>query len=154
MRMVRSTWTDPIQQNSSIQDYHDPYEMLKVLNKKCCETQSVGFFITHEGGKELARVGGGRGGWVLLKRITKCCRIVSHNWHFSLFLTGVFSPPNGGELRMQQSGLPHHSAVRNEHHMYGPGGVTPERGMILPFQPLSIAFSEISYYVDMPAVCC
>jgi hypothetical protein len=30
--------------------------MLKVLNKKCCETQSVGFFITHEGGKELARV--------------------------------------------------------------------------------------------------
>jgi len=64
---------------------------------------------------------------------------------------GVFSPPNGGELRMQQSGLPHHSAVRNEHHMYGPGGVAPERGMILPFQPLSIAFSEISYYVDMPA---
>jgi ABC-type multidrug transport system ATPase subunit len=64
---------------------------------------------------------------------------------------GVFSPPNGGELRMQQSGLPHHSAVRNEHHMYGPGGVAPEHGMILPFQPLSIAFSEISYYVDMPA---
>ncbi len=72
-----STRKDPIQQNSSIQDYQDPYEMLKVLDKKCCETQSVGFFITH-GGKELDRVGGGRGGWVLLKRITKCCRIVSH----------------------------------------------------------------------------
>lgn len=61
--MVMSTWTDPIQKNSSIQDYHDPYEMLKVLNKKCCETQSVGFFITHEGGKELAREVAGVGGY-------------------------------------------------------------------------------------------
>lgn len=30
-------------------------------------------------------------------------------------------------------------------------GLAPKRGMILPFQPLSIAFDNISYYVDMPA---
>jgi hypothetical protein len=29
----------------------------------------------------------------------------------------------------------------------------PGRGMILPFEPLSMSFSEINYYVDMPAVC-
>lgn len=28
----------------------------------------------------------------------------------------------------------------------------PKRGMILPFQPLSITFEDIKYYVDMPAV--
>ena len=26
------------------------------------------------------------------------------------------------------------------------------RGMVLPFQPLSLAFSNVNYYVDMPAV--
>lgn len=26
------------------------------------------------------------------------------------------------------------------------------RGMVLPFEPLSISFDSISYYVDMPAV--
>lgn len=28
----------------------------------------------------------------------------------------------------------------------------PRRGMILPFQPLSLAFDHVNYYVDMPAV--
>jgi len=28
-----------------------------------------------------------------------------------------------------------------------------KKGMVLPFEPLSIAFDDISYYVDMPAVC-
>jgi len=28
----------------------------------------------------------------------------------------------------------------------------PRRGMVLPFQPLSLAFDHINYYVDMPAV--
>lgn len=28
----------------------------------------------------------------------------------------------------------------------------PRRGMVLPFQPLSLAFNHINYYVDMPAV--
>jgi hypothetical protein len=27
-----------------------------------------------------------------------------------------------------------------------------QRGMILPFTPLSISFDDVSYYVDMPAV--
>jgi hypothetical protein len=27
-----------------------------------------------------------------------------------------------------------------------------KRGMVLPFQPLSLAFSHVNYYVDMPAV--
>lgn len=29
----------------------------------------------------------------------------------------------------------------------------PGRGMVLPFEPLSMSFNEINYYVDMPAVC-
>ncbi|KAG2591321.1 ABC transporter G family member 38-like [Panicum virgatum] len=29
--------------------------------------------------------------------------------------------------------------------------ISPGRGMILPFEPLSMSFSEINYYVDMPA---
>ena len=27
------------------------------------------------------------------------------------------------------------------------------KGMILPFQPLSLAFHNVNYYVDMPTVC-
>lgn len=30
--------------------------------------------------------------------------------------------------------------------------VNEKRGMILPFQPLSISFDDVSYFVDMPAV--
>lgn len=32
-------------------------------------------------------------------------------------------------------------------------GYAPGRGMVLPFEPLSMSFNEINYYVDMPAVC-
>lgn len=28
----------------------------------------------------------------------------------------------------------------------------PKRGMVLPFQPLSLAFNHLNYYVDMPLV--
>lgn len=28
----------------------------------------------------------------------------------------------------------------------------PKKGMLLPFQPLSLVFDHINYYVDMPAV--
>lgn len=31
-------------------------------------------------------------------------------------------------------------------------GVAPKRGMTLPFQPLSISFDDVHYFVDMPAV--
>jgi hypothetical protein len=39
-------------------------------------------------------------------------------------------------------------------HMNASVRITPGRGMILPFEPLSMSFNEINYYVDMPAVCC
>ena len=28
----------------------------------------------------------------------------------------------------------------------------PKRGMVLPFQPLSLEFNHVNYYVDMPVV--
>ena len=28
----------------------------------------------------------------------------------------------------------------------------PRRGMVLPFEPLSLTFNHVNYYVDMPAV--
>lgn len=31
-------------------------------------------------------------------------------------------------------------------------GVAPQRGMILPFTPLTMSFDSINYYVDMPSV--
>ncbi|KAI3900454.1 hypothetical protein MKW92_029126 [Papaver armeniacum] len=33
----------------------------------------------------------------------------------------------------------------------GSDGAEQRRGMVLPFQPLSVAFSHVNYYVDMPA---
>jgi 1-acyl-sn-glycerol-3-phosphate acyltransferase len=30
--------------------------------------------------------------------------------------------------------------------------VQAKRGMVLPFQPLSLAFNHVNYYVDMPVV--
>lgn len=29
---------------------------------------------------------------------------------------------------------------------------TNKKGMVLPFQPLSLSFERVNYYVDMPAV--
>ena len=40
--------------------------------------------------------------------------------------------------------------VVDEEAMAGNGRM--KRGMILPFEPLSISFDDVSYYVDMPAV--
>lgn len=34
-----------------------------------------------------------------------------------------------------------------------PAAKEAKRGMILPFKPLAISFSDIKYYVDMPPVC-
>lgn len=36
---------------------------------------------------------------------------------------------------------------------YWTGKSFDQRGMVLPFQPLSMSFSNISYYVDVPLVC-
>lgn len=40
---------------------------------------------------------------------------------------------------------------RNDSALDSAGGVTPKRGMVLPFAPLAMSFDEVNYYVDMPA---
>ncbi|XP_027349412.1 ABC transporter G family member 39-like isoform X3 [Abrus precatorius] len=42
-------------------------------------------------------------------------------------------------------------AVKNSLEIASSSNRGPKRGMVLPFQPLSLAFNHISYYVDMPA---
>lgn len=32
------------------------------------------------------------------------------------------------------------------------GATSTRKGMVLPFQPLSLAFDHVNYFVDMPAV--
>ncbi|XP_059462263.1 pleiotropic drug resistance protein 2-like isoform X2 [Corylus avellana] len=42
-------------------------------------------------------------------------------------------------------------AVRSSSEIVGASNNAPRRGMVLPFQPLSLAFNHMNYYVDMPA---
>ncbi|KAG5009407.1 hypothetical protein JHK82_017980 [Glycine max] len=42
-------------------------------------------------------------------------------------------------------------AVKESSEMASSLNQEPRKGMILPFQPLSLAFNHISYYVDMSA---
>ena len=42
--------------------------------------------------------------------------------------------------------------VRNSHGIENAANNQAKRGMVLPFQPLSLAFNHVNYYVDMPAV--
>ncbi|KAF5473598.1 hypothetical protein F2P56_010198 [Juglans regia] len=42
-------------------------------------------------------------------------------------------------------------AVRGSSEIVGASDDAQRRGMILPFQPLSLAFNHVNYYVDMPA---
>ncbi|XVF07652.1 hypothetical protein REPUB_Repub06bG0158000 [Reevesia pubescens] len=41
--------------------------------------------------------------------------------------------------------------VKNSSNIVDDGGPAPRTGMVLPFQPLALAFNHINYYVDMPA---
>ncbi|MED6148026.1 ABC transporter G member 39 [Stylosanthes scabra] len=41
--------------------------------------------------------------------------------------------------------------MRNSSEISGPSNQEQRRGMVLPFQPLSLAFNHVSYYVDMPS---
>ncbi|XP_024032997.1 pleiotropic drug resistance protein 2 isoform X2 [Morus notabilis] len=41
--------------------------------------------------------------------------------------------------------------VRSTSEDFGSSKDAPKRGMVLPFQPLSLAFNHVNYYVDMPA---
>lgn len=56
---------------------------------------------------------------------------------------------------MLHAGIP--MAVRNPHgntsSTVGAGNAqAAARGMVLPFEPLSLVFNHVNYYVDMPAV--
>lgn len=42
--------------------------------------------------------------------------------------------------------------TRNEMNISLGGSPNRKKGMVLPFQPLSVAFNHINYYVDMPSV--
>ncbi|XP_062167430.1 ABC transporter G family member 39 isoform X2 [Alnus glutinosa] len=42
-------------------------------------------------------------------------------------------------------------AVRSSSEIVGASDNSPRRGMVLPFQPHSLAFNHVNYYVDMPA---
>ena len=42
--------------------------------------------------------------------------------------------------------------VRSSDGIIGPAKHAPKKGMVLPFQPLSLTFNHVNYYVDMPAV--
>ena len=42
--------------------------------------------------------------------------------------------------------------MKNSSEIAGSLNQEPKKGMVLPFQPLSLAFNHVSYYVDMPAV--
>ncbi|KAL6336669.1 hypothetical protein AAG906_035983 [Vitis piasezkii] len=42
-------------------------------------------------------------------------------------------------------------AVINSSEIVGSAENAPKRGMVLPFQPLSLAFEHVNYFVDMPA---
>ncbi|XP_020531339.1 ABC transporter G family member 39 isoform X2 [Amborella trichopoda] len=60
--------------------------------------------------------------------------------------------------RKHQACGPVQSDKNEEHPFYSMGAdhpvttlAVPERGMVLPFQPFSLAFNHISYYINMPA---
>ncbi|KAJ7565358.1 hypothetical protein O6H91_02G066900 [Diphasiastrum complanatum] len=62
------------------------------------------------------------------------------------------SDANAGQVQMQSirrsSGS---SGIAADEGLEFAAGVAPKRGMILPFEPESISFDEVNYYVDMPA---
>lgn len=50
---------------------------------------------------------------------------------------------SGVQMAIRNTGTSANEAVNSE----------PRRGMVLPFEPLSLSFNHVNYYVDMPAVC-
>lgn len=69
-------------------------------------------------------------------------------------LAALGSPNGSTKSRSRRSFGSHQSREDalsiDEESMAGDGRM--KRGMILPFEPLSISFDDVSYYVDMPAV--
>ncbi|QCE02316.1 ATP-binding cassette [Vigna unguiculata] len=59
---------------------------------------------------------------------------------------------NAREVAMQRMGSQATSGLRKVDSANDSAtGVSPKRGMILPFQPLAMSFDTVNYYVDMPA---
>jgi hypothetical protein len=70
----------------------------------------------------------------------------------SLSLSAARSANGEAPVQMTRSRRASKAFSENEHGVAESEDMVVERGMILPFQPLSISFDDISYYVDMPAV--
>lgn len=44
------------------------------------------------------------------------------------------------------------SGRKEEASLEAASGITPKRGMVLPFTPLAMSFDNVYYFVDMPPV--
>lgn len=56
-----------------------------------------------------------------------------------------------GEMALQR--MTSRGLSRNEDaKLEAAAGVSPKRGMVLPFTPLAMSFDKVNYYVDMPQV--
>ena len=55
-------------------------------------------------------------------------------------------------MLLRMSGRSKNGLTRDMSGDGGATGVSPKRGMVLPFTPLAMSFDEVNYYVDMPAV--
>lgn len=65
----------------------------------------------------------------------------------------TYMKKNSGEMGIQRMSSQSSVNGRNEDsNLEVACGVTPKRGMILPFTPLSLSFDCVNYYVDMPPV--
>ncbi|KAI5071150.1 hypothetical protein GOP47_0013401 [Adiantum capillus-veneris] len=67
--------------------------------------------------------------------------------------TAVLKSNKWGSLQSKGIDIPNvrHKPVSSKHINVLETGTEAQKGMVLPFQPLSIAFNSINYYVDMPA---
>jgi len=59
---------------------------------------------------------------------------------------------SGEMMLLRMSGRSKNGLTRDMSIDAGATGVSPKRGMVLPFTPLAMSFDEVNYYVDMPAV--
>lgn len=61
---------------------------------------------------------------------------------------------NTREVAMQRMSDPSHAhGIKRDQDLYieTATGVSPKKGMVLPFTPLAMSFDSVNYYVDMPA---
>lgn len=56
-----------------------------------------------------------------------------------------------GEMALQR--MTSRGLSRNDDaNLEAAAGISPKRGMVLPFTPLAMSFDKVNYYVDMPQV--